>query len=143
MKEPDPKDFDIVALLPRPGHDWAIPYHPAWEKVLAWLDKGGDDAVAFNYNQWNEYHAPSCRTSACIGGYLAMAFPGIRDTFMCDYLAEKLGGVSPDELNKLFFDGFRHFVYGEVSAEAAAACIRHFLKTGRVEWARFGNNPQP
>ena len=105
-----------------------------WDKVLAWLDTGGDERMTFNIN--TVVNETPCGTSACIAG-AAQIFSGIspRRVFNVDMAYELLG--SPPEI--LFFP----FDYPDceggihsdcVTPKLAAVVCRMWLETGRVDW---------
>ena len=109
-----------------------------FDRVLAWLDAGGDDQYSFDMNYW--YRKPEgCNTVCCIGGYIAIVEMGVPDT--CEdfpnYSNEVMGnflGISTEDAEKLFYMVNREYELQEVTPPIAASVIRHLLETGVVDW---------
>lgn len=133
--------FDLstttVALVPEGTYPWAEKYltedqQRIWQRLLVWLDAGGDEQCRFDYKNWN------CGTSACIGGWLEALFGRI--AYQLEVLAEKVG-LLPEEAEVLFFHGFQDYDRGPTTV-MAASCVRHMLATGEVNWVKaWGEAP--
>jgi len=100
-----------------------------FDELLAWLDKGGDDQCRFDYGNWVD----GCGTSACIGGWLELRIYGNA----LNPLSAIYGRLGlPDVLaDQLFFGGAYGLTY-EPTPTQAAACVRHLLSAGEVDWPR-------
>ena len=117
------------------------PEHVAlFRRLVAWLDAGGDEQCKFNYSIWE------CGTAACVGGWLDIQLFG--PEYKGDNLNSRIEEVvdildmDPTKLSVLFLDGYLGWYENGVRfsrtarADEAASCVRHFMRTGEVDWER-------
>lgn len=118
-----------------------------FDPVLAWLDKGGDDQLAFNMSDMyaidfaSTWDGRDCGTSACIAGALGVFNPDLNyggilfdgeqeeDYSRAHYADDALVrhyGMTPDDRQGLFY------TYMDLSPADAAAMIRYWITTGDV-----------
>lgn len=115
-----------------------------WDELIPWLEAGGDEEVAYDYRYWQREPRPAPRgllwplqalwrtitdqpqpmlpATACIGGRLSQ----LTDV-------AQLSMVVPEEqIDELFSDGLHHSPLP--SGPQAASCVRHWMRTGIVDW---------
>lgn len=116
-------------------------HHDRWNRILNWLDSGGDDAVKFDL-RWFNGRTRDCGTTACIGGYagvlmkadgLVVLAESVKSAMRSEWLGMPLAHHDP-----LFTPDPADFgageTYGTVDAAWAARVVRHYLDTGIVDW---------
>lgn len=108
--------------------------HCALVKVLAALDDGrlnSEFGIRFNMESWGGY----CGSACCIGGS-AEAISGLRPGTL-SASSGALAFKGNRELQNLFFP--YHHIHGfgawKATPKQAAKALRHYLTTGKEDWA--------
>jgi hypothetical protein len=98
------------------------------EYIAQWLEAGGEaryEVKGFEMNTWGH-----CGTVCCIAGSAEVFF---RDTHL--RAAARILGMNYRQANELFWlQGAPDEYFLEITPVWAARCIRHYQKTGVVDW---------
>lgn len=113
------------------------------------IERADKDMPEFNmleFFQWGMYYEvlPGnetnwCGTSACIAGLISVTKFGKYNFDMCvshSFRAREWLDIDYEESRHLFYGLGSISELEDITKEEAVVCLRHFAKTGKVDWER-------